>query len=190
MIVVTVSLVGCKPDAPAAKPLPEGHTEDDGHDHGEAGHSDDDGHDHADSGHDHGHEGPHGGHVIEFGTEKYHGELVHDDASGTVSIYLLDGKVKNAMPVDAAEVTLNLVIDGKPQQYKLPAAPLDGEPEGKSSRFELVDKDLLEALEGDATGRLNVTVDGEDLVGEIDHHEHEHEHHEDGDGHDHDEVDE
>jgi hypothetical protein len=126
--------------------------------------------------HGHGHEGPHGGQLIELGSdEKYHAELVHDDASGTVTVYLLDGEAKAAAPIDAAEVTLNLVVDGEPKQFKLPASAMDDDPEGRSSRFELTDSELLEALEGGAEGRLSVEIDGTQRQGNLEHHEHEHE---------------
>src|SRR5262245_16748504 len=62
--------------------------------------------------HAHAHEGPHQGHLIDLGKEDYHAELVHDDATHTVTIYLLDREAKAAVPVDLKEVLINLAIEG------------------------------------------------------------------------------
>ncbi len=107
--------------------------------------------------HAHGHHGPHDGDVIELGDEMYHAELVH--AGDTVTIYILDGEVKNAIPIDAEELMINLIADGKPKQFKLAAKPQEKDPEGKSSRFELVDGTLLHAIEEEgAKPRLSFNI--------------------------------
>ena len=168
--------VGCgdtpKPNA-TNKPAPSKgeHHEGDGHDHGK----DKDGHaDHA-----HPSEGPHHGHLIELGKEEYHAELTHDEATKTVTVYVLDGKTaKVAVPIEEQEITLNLAVDGKPSQFKLAAAPQEGDPEGQSSRYSLSDEALLEALESPkAAGRLTITIKGKPYSGKVEHAEHdEHEH--------------
>ena len=53
----------------------------------------------AEHGHSHPTEGPHHGSLIELGDEEYHGELVHDDKAGTVTIYLLDSSAREAVAV-------------------------------------------------------------------------------------------
>jgi len=181
-----LAFAGCdsKPtNAPATAPAP-GHSEDDGHDHGEEGHG---GEEH--EAHDHAHAGPHGGDIIELGDEAYHAELVHEN--NVVTVYLLDGQLKNAVPIEAKSLVLNLQVDGAPKQFKLAAAPQDDDPEGKCSRFELTDRALVDLLtdEEELTGRLNVTIEGTQYVGDIHHHGHE-EGHDHGDqeheaGHDH-----
>jgi hypothetical protein len=121
--------------------------------------------------HEHEH-GPHGGHVIELGGE-YHAELTHDDDTKTVSVYLLGGDVKKPVLSNEKELSVNLTVAGQPKQYKLVAAPQQGDPEGQSSRFELKDEALLEALEAPkAKGRLQVTIDGKQYNGAIESHEH------------------
>ncbi len=141
-----------------------------------AEHFDGDGHDHdAKKGdrHAHAEEGPHHGHLIELGQEEYHMELTHDEATKTVSIYLLDGSAKQAVPIPDPEITLNLVVNGKPRQAKLGATPQIGDPAGQSSRFSAVDEELLEALESPKTkGRINVTIKDKSYVGEIVHDAH------------------
>jgi hypothetical protein len=127
---------------------------------------------------DHAHEGPHGGHIIELGDEEYHAELVHDDKTNTATVYVLDSSAKKAAPIAAEDVTINLTIDGKAQQFKLAAKPLDGE-QGKSSRFEASDEALMKALDAEgAKGRLNLTSEGKTYSGEIEHHDHDDHKHE------------
>jgi hypothetical protein len=158
-----LAFVGCQETAskPAAPVAGEQHAEGDGHAHPT--------------------EGPHHGHLIELGQEEYHAELTHEEATDKVTIYLLDSGAKESVPTASAQVTMNFVVDGKPQQFTLPAAPDVNDPAGKSSRFELADADLHEAIEAEsAKGRLNVTIDGKDFVGSIEHEAHdEHEHHDD-----------
>ena len=112
----------------ATKPAAEtAHHEGDGHaEHDEAGHPE---------------EGPHNGHLIELGKEEYHAELVHDDATHTITLYLLDGSAKKMVPVADKELTINLVADGpvtilldsaeRPGKDGLRAAPLGA---GKDAR--------------------------------------------------------
>jgi len=131
----------------------------------------------AHEGHDHAEAGPHQGQLIELGEEEYHAELVHDDANQKVTIYLLDGKAKGNVPIPASEIVLNIMVGDKPTQFKLPAVPDSSDPTGKSSRFELADKTLSEAV--DAKGpdaHLNVTIEGKPYTGVIKHDEHEHHH--------------
>jgi hypothetical protein len=123
--------------------------------------------------HDHAHEGPHGGHVIELGD--YHAELTHDDNTKSVAVYLLDGDLKNPVASGEPEITINLTVAGESQQYKLPAARQESDPEGKSSRFELKDEKLVDAWDApNSKGRLTVSIDGKQYSGDIEAHDHEH----------------
>jgi hypothetical protein len=125
-------------------------------------------------------EGPHHGDLVELGNEEYHAEFVHDDAAGSVTVYILDSAAKSAVPIDAPDVTLNVSHDGQPEQFKLPASPDAGDPAGKSSRFALTDKELVEHLdEPETTAKLVLTIDGKPYSGQV---EHDHEHSE---GHEH-----
>lgn len=129
--------------------------------------------------HDHGHasEGPHHGSLIELGNEAYHAELVHSD-DGAVTIYILDGSAKTAVPIEAEDVTVNLTHGETAEQFKLPAKPDTSDPSGKSSRFELRDEELASDLDAEgANARLVVTIDGKQFTGKIAHdHDHGHEH--------------
>ncbi len=118
---------------------------------------------------DHPTEGPHGGHLIELGEEEYHAELIEDEATHTVTIYLLNSSGKQPVEGDEPEITLNLFRNGEFVSYTLTAA------EGKSV-FSLTDAELCDLLlhAEDLKGRLNVAIAGKDYVGIIDHEAHDH----------------
>lgn len=125
--------------------------------------------------HAHPDEGPHGGALIELGEEEYHAEIVIDEKADSVSIYLLGSNAKDAVPIDATEVFINLVHGKKPEQFKLKASPTKTDPKGKASRFILKDHDLLHDLEHDnAQARLRVKIAGKSYSGKIaaGHHDH------------------
>ena len=131
------------------------------------------------SAHAHAHptEGPHHGSLIELGREDYHAELVHDDAANTVMIYMLDGAAKDAVPIDAKQLTLNLLVSGKPQQFQLAAQPQSTDPEGTCSAFGCTSEPMCKALDAKGTtGRLNVEVSGKRFVGKLGGHAHNHPH--------------
>ena len=131
------------------------------------------------SAHAHAHptEGPHHGALIELGREDYHAELVHDDAANTVTIYMLDGAAKDAAPIDAKQLTINLLVGGKPQQFQLAAQPQSTDPEGTCSAFGCTSEPMCKALDAKGTtGRLNVEVSGKRFVGKLGGHAHNHAH--------------
>jgi hypothetical protein len=160
-LAAAVFILGCAEDPPAANsPGPAGPAAHDG------------------AAHAHPSSGPHGGSLIELGQEQYHGELVHDEASGTVTIYLLDGTASTAVPIAAQEIVINASHDGQGEQFKLAAQPQAGEDEGMSSRFVSADSELGEHLhEHHADARLVVKIDGQSFNGAINHdHDHDHPH--------------
>jgi len=130
----------------------------------------------ASHGHDaHGHpsEGPHHGALIELGDEAYHGELLHDEQAGTITIYILDGHAKREVPVDEDAVVLNLMLEGSPRQIPLTARPTTSDPAGQTSRFELRDAEISEALDQQqARAQLRVSIGGKSYQGAIMPHTH------------------
>jgi hypothetical protein len=131
------------------------------------------------AGHAHAHptEGPHHGALIELGKEDYHAEMVHDDKTGTVTVYILDAAAAKAVPIPAKQVILNLRSGGKPQQFSLTAASQAGDPEGASSAFRVTNRQLCQALDAQgSSGRLNVEIDGKVYVGKLGGHAHAHPH--------------
>lgn len=131
------------------------------------------------SGHDHAHpsEGPHGGSLIELGNEEYHAELVHDEQSGSVTVYILDATAKTSVPIEATEALINLKHDGRGEQFKLAASADPTDAPGKSSRFVSTDAELTKDLDHEGAGaELVVTINGKPYRGELEH-EHDHEDH-------------
>ncbi len=135
------------------------------------------------SGHAHAHpsEGPHHGDLVELGNEEYHAEIVHDEKSGVLEIYILDGGATKQVSIEAKELTINLSHDGKPEQFTLVAKPDDGDEAGKSSRFVSDDEKLSEHLDEEGTNpQLVVKIAGKTYRGKVTH-SHDHSDH----GHDH-----
>jgi len=129
--------------------------------------------------HAHPSEGPHHGDLVELGNEEYHGEVVHNEDTGDLSIYILDGAATSQVSIDATELVINVKHDGKPKQFTLTAKPDDGDEPGKSSRFVSADKELAEHLDAEnSSPQMVVKINGKSYRGEI-HHDHDHE------GHDH-----
>ncbi len=65
--------------------------------------------------------GPHDGELIELGDEEYHAELIHDDEAGKVTIYILDGAHEKAVPIEAGTITIKMVVNATPVEFKLGA---------------------------------------------------------------------
>ncbi len=160
--VVLIAICGCgSPEPPPTKATP---------------HADHDAHAHPS-------EGPHGGALIELGDDAYHAELVLDDDAKTVTIYVLDSAAKISVPIDAAELTINLKHEGRGEQYKVAASADAIDTAGKSSRFVSSDAELAEDLDHEgAEPQLAVTINGKQYRGHI---QHDHEDHDHGAAHHH-----
>lgn len=119
--------------------------------------------------HAHPTEGPHHGDLVELGSEEFHAEVVHGDG-GNVTVYILDSAATAVVPIDASELTINITHDGKAEQFKLPADRDSSDPDGKSSRFMLRNKELASDLDShDAEARLVVMINGKSYSGKIAH---------------------
>lgn len=142
------------------------------------------GHDHD---HDHAHEhGPHGGHVIELASDhSFHGEVTFTAEGRKITIYILGSDLETAVPVDLDAVVFEIEGEKEGEEIALPltAAPLEGEPEGKSSVF-VVEGDKVPAAIDDIEklhGHVHVTIDGKEYEGAISHdHDHDHDHDHEG----------
>lgn len=122
------------------------------------------------TGGDHSHTsgGPHGGSLIDLGHGDYHAELVRDDHVPGVAVYLLDSSAEQAAFVEADYLTINLLVDGKPEQFQLAASPQSSDPQGKSSRFVSGDEKLRAYLDAeDLEGRLLVKIQGRSYTGDL-----------------------
>jgi hypothetical protein len=129
------------------------------------------------SGHVHMHvHGPHDGELIEIGDEEYHAEMVHDNQ--TVTIYVLDNKHEHSVPISAESITIKMVADNKPIQFKLAAKPQEGDPAGKTSRFESQQQALDLALDDEQAEReLIIPIGGKTYQAKFVHFDDEHHHH-------------
>lgn len=152
----TVSFVACNTsNPPPAAKAPDAHD-----------------HDHA---HDHAHHGPHQGHLMVIGEEEYHAEWTHDE-SGKVTFYILDAAAKKEVPIAAEQITIDVKIgDNPPKTYELVAvAPIDG----KTSAFEIVDKQfeaLFDQLKSSGlTLTLHVNINGKQFDQVVKEHDHGH----------------
>jgi hypothetical protein len=119
--------------------------------------------------HDHDH-GPHGGHVLELG--EHHGEIALE-ADRKLTLYILDGDVKNAVPLADTTALANLKIGTEMQKVELKALPQDGEADGKTSRFQSAEP-LPESVKDieDLTGDVTLTIAGKGITAPIEHHHH------------------
>lgn len=127
--------------------------------------------------HDHAEVGPHKGTLIELGDEEYHAELVLDEKTDSVSIYLLDGKVKNYVAIPSKEIVVALKHDGKSETFKLKAKPQKTDPSGMSSMFTLKDKEFIEDLHHKGSDpRLTLKIDGKPFSAKIVLNEKDHDH--------------
>lgn len=123
--------------------------------------------------HAHPTEGPHGGHLIELGKEEYHAELIHDDATGKVTVFLLDGSVNLPVAIEQPQITINIRHDGEGKQFKLLAVPAAKDAAGSSSRFRIESPELTSCLGLETLqGMLVVKIAGKQYVGKLEHHAH------------------
>lgn len=118
---------------------------------------------------DHPTEGLHGGTLLEVGKDHaFHAEFLFDRDKKSVTIHILDGTGKKAKPIAAKEVIISANHHGEQETHKLPAKPMDGETDGKSSRFESNADDLVHVLREKGTNpKLLFTVDGKTRSGAI-----------------------
>jgi hypothetical protein len=151
---------GCSQNGPAPAKVEHAH------DHEHEGHA-----------HEHGEHGPHEGDLIELGGGKYHAEVVHDDDTKLVTIYLLAEDAKSPTAIAEDSLVIHAVVDGRPQKFVLPAKPQEGDAEGQTSRFETADGALVAALDNAASkANFSVTIAGRPYAGSIEAHDHEHGH--------------
>lgn len=113
-----------------------------------------------DDDHDHG-SGPHNGTIIEFG--KHHAEFCVDHDKKQVTIHILSGNLKKAVPIPAERLLLSIK---SPQfQVEMKASSLDGEPKGQSSRFVATHDNF--GKEQEFEGTLSGEIEGKPYLGDF-----------------------
>ncbi|MEZ6127364.1 MAG: hypothetical protein R3C59_01615 [Planctomycetaceae bacterium] len=127
--------------------------------------------------HAHPSEGPHHGDLVELGNEEYHGEIVHSEATGELTIYILDGAAVRQVAIDATELVVNVKHEGSPKQFTLTASPDEGDETGRTSRFVSADQELSKHLDTEGTNpQMVVKINGKSYRGEIRHNHEGHDH--------------
>ena len=141
-VAASLGLAGCTPSEPAGRPFDAGDNVT--NTTPEAPHPE---------------HGPNGGHIVELGEEEFHAEVAVDKDRKLI-VWLLDESMKAAKPVENGTVQILTKVDAKDVMLDLVAAPLEGETDGKCSRFELAADKLPGAvmdIEG-LTGELMLKV--------------------------------
>lgn len=141
------------------------------HDHDADDHHDHDHHDHAEL-------GPHGGQLVELGEEEFHAEIIHNDDTHAVSVYVLDGRAEDTVAIAAPSVTIEVDAGGASRRFSLPAVHLGQDDATRTFCFEAVDEALCEALDEEGSKSIvSVEIDGKSFSGAFAHaHDHEHDH--------------
>ena len=108
--------------------------------------------------HDHPEIGPHKGAIAEWGDHDYILEFTVDHDAKEATVYVLDGKAKDAKPIPSKTLTLSLK-QSPPVTFSLEAKPQTGDPSGQSSRFVgkhdaiAEKKEFAGTLSGDVAGK-------------------------------------
>jgi hypothetical protein len=147
LALAALGFAGCGPANKPAPPAANGH---EGHHH---------------------EEGDHGGHIAEAG-DKHHVEWVHDDKAHKLTIYVLDESMKKEVAVPADKMLVVVAIEGRPSKQL--ALPPTNEKDGKASRFEIEDEELLTAMEIGKPS-LRFELDGAPIEVKLEH-DHDHKH--------------
>lgn len=145
--VIATSLVACGGSSPSS-PAPASESG-----HATSASPNDEHHDE----HVHHHTAPHGGGLTELGDHFAHLELTVDPASGTLTVFLLDGEAANAVRVatPALELDVRATASGSTKEFSVRAAAvakaLTGETVGDTSEFSVQSDDLKGAESVTAT---------------------------------------
>lgn len=114
--------------------------------------------------HHHPDAGPHGGPLAEWGKHEYTLEVVAGPEAGAVTVYVLDRWAVRPRSIDARTVTVT-TSTVPPAVVELAAAPQEGDPPGRSSRFTAEKTGLRPGA--DFRGTITGTVGGRVHRGEI-----------------------
>lgn len=135
--------------------------------------------------HDSDHEAPHGGTLVELGEHAYHAEIVFDEKTHSILVYLLDGEAKGRVGIEAKALTLKIGDGDKAESHTLNAQPQKTDAEGKASRFASSDEALFERFHDNESlaGQIDIPLDGKSYPVVVAH-DHDHDHDEHGDDQD------
>ena len=128
--------------------------------------------------HAHAHEthGPNNGDLLEIGRGEFHAELVVDEESQQINVYLLDSSLKSYISIDAAFLTVNFKVGNKPVQVKLLPVPQNADAKSLSSRFSLISPELFAALhDAKSDAKLSLRIGKKSYIAKLSH-DHNHDH--------------
>lgn len=160
LMITLAMIVGCgdsneqKPDKEATSSTEKPK---DDHSHGE------------DEEHDHG-PGPHDGTLADWGGGAYHVEFTVNHDKKEATVYILGDDEKTPVPITSEK--LLLTIKDPQFQTELLPVPLEGESDGKSSRFVGAHDEL--ATVKDYEGTISAEVDGTPYAGNFKEEAHDH----------------
>lgn len=153
LALVFVQTTGCGPSAPpASKTSEKSAASHDDHHHGDA---------------------PHGGTLLDWGGGAYHVEFTVDHDKKETVVYIIGSDAKSPAPIKADKIQLS--ISDPAFQIELEAKPLEGEADGKSSRFVGQHESLGKVQE--FAGTISGEVEGTPYTGdfkELPHADHKH----------------
>ncbi len=112
--------------------------------------------------HDHPEVGPHKGALAEWGEHDYILEFIADHDAKEATVYVLDGKAKDAKPIPSRTLTLSLK-QSPSVTFTLEAKPLASDPPRQASRF--VGKHDAIAEKKEFAGTLSGDVSGKKFSG-------------------------
>jgi hypothetical protein len=126
--------------------------------------------------HAHDAQGPNNGDLLEIGRGEYHAELVVDEESQQIVVYLLDSTLKMYISIDAAFLVVNFKEGNKPVQVKLLPVPQEMDAKNLSSRFSLISSELFAALhDAKSDAKLSLRIGKKSYVSKLAH-DHSHDH--------------
>lgn len=137
--------------------------------------------------------GPHGGKLLDLGDHEFMAEVVFkEDDPKTITVYLIDHNDNSkAVFTGDQELKINgLKVGDSEVSLTLASKPQEGDPEGKTSRFEVSGESIpaeIEDMHELENGQFTVTINDIPYSGTIEHddHDEDHEHHKDHDDEDH-----
>jgi len=151
-----LGMLGCTQTKDSTSGTTKGGVSDHGHDHGPGTH------DHSQEGHTHG-AGPHDGTLADWGGGKFHVEFTVDHEKKQATVYILGSDEKTPTPIDAESIELS--IQDPEMQVTLQAAPQEGDPQGKTSRFTGTHEKL--GVVREYAGTMTGVVDGTPYSGDF-----------------------
>lgn len=117
----------------------------------------------------HPNKGPYGGLLMEVGHEEYHVEVLLNEKTNILTVYVLDATGKVAVPINAKDVLITLKRNGKPEQFVLPAVRFTTDPARMASQFQLRDEALIDGLHQNGNdARLVLEIRGKSYIEKFD----------------------